>query len=297
MQKQYDPNNELKALLQNIIELHNSKFLFDFEKLLKEQVRKFNPIDFQKTKAQLFNFAPPQITNEHDFIDSQIKILLQIQKYDCLFLCKDLISDDSPIAKEINFDLISENELREIIKNIEAAGTVKINHKILWRVLTSFMREAYLKAIFPGFYGNAKNQLQKMSKRALNSRGLTTRKSLIFKDNQFKNELSKLGTGIFKLDISVYKQILPQISDAKHNFYLIHDKKNWVTPIIIDSDASKKYIIYEELLKLIKLISPKYIIADTDRSYTPDSDTVYRHQYLIKRIKDFDPHSLLFKQS
>jgi hypothetical protein len=54
------------------------------------------------------------------------------------FLCKDLISDDSPIAKEINFDLISENELREIIKNIEAAGMVKINHKILWRVGEEF---------------------------------------------------------------------------------------------------------------------------------------------------------------
>ena len=147
--------NQYEIVFKNIIDQitrnHYLRFVSDFSKLLNEQIDRFNVDEFEDWKyKQLHAFeliGKFKTTQEkHQFL---INLRYDGYKYDCLFLCKDFVNDDSPILTSINYPLVSMNDITHVIKAIDKTNMVIVDESRLKTFILLYLSQKFTSTFIP----------------------------------------------------------------------------------------------------------------------------------------------------
>jgi hypothetical protein len=277
---------------------HNHRFVDDFNNLMSEQLRNFQPAEFD---SFLKRFQTYQIRDDKNMEIDELRIFSTLMsetfKYDTLFLSKDQIPSDHPILKVPNLSIISEKEFTEALEHIETTNMVRVNRKSLLIHCLLHLRTKFLSTLSPNFYLQYIKGTQSKSKRDRNSPEKMKPTTATMADRSIRKSLEDEMQGVFGYGSSLWNSLIKVTSPKKKalqlpNYAII----TGTTPIQINKSA-KKEIVYASMVPLIRLLSPDYPIMTFEQwciSTDDDDLSTYRKQYLNKRVKLFDRLGILF---
>ena len=283
---------------QSVDLAHNLTFINDFEGLLKQQIKAFNPDDFRKFIGdfQQYEILDSKAITENDVIKLS-DLLTRTYRYDALFLCKGEVISDHPILQEIKYPFFSISDLLSAFHVIEVTGMVDINRRSLIAHCLLHMKGKFLKALAPNFYNQWVRFNQNKSRRIGVSSGSEPTDSKTYIDKWILSvsdvdETMGVNSMLLREQIRLHstkKQSLqlPKFSDLLNT-----------TPIVL-RPKSKKKVVYESMVPLIRILSPRFSIMTFDQwceSTDDDDHEIYLQQYLNKRVRQFDQHQVLMKR-
>jgi len=277
---------------------HNLTFINDFKGVLKQQIKHFNVDDFRKFKSDFeqYEILDSTAITEKDVIELS-ELLTRTYKYDALFLCRGEVPSNHSIFQEIKCPFFSMTDLKDAIQTIEATEMVNIDERSLLAHCLLHMKGKFLKALAPNFYNQWVKFNQSKSKRIKISKGSEPVGSKTYMDKWILS-VSDVDDIMGSNNVFLREQVrlsstkkeslqLPKFSEVLN-----------ITPIVLQP-KSKKQVVYESMVPLIRILSPGFSIMTFEQwceSNDDDDHESYVREYLSKRVRQFDEHQVLMKR-
>lgn len=279
-----------KNVINQITNNHYEKFVNHFPDLLKEQIDRFNAAEFEDWKYRqlnvfLFIGKFKTIEEKHRFL---IKLKSDSYKYDCLFLCKDFVNDDSPILKSINYPLVSMNDITHVIKVIDKTNMVVIDESRLKTFILLYLSQKFTSTFIPK--NNLIKSIRSASKRDNNSPDIVSTNSMVYNDRSIRDNLSNFNPELIKSTSKLWNTLLTTLSPKSTVSKIpVFDNPNLIKCIQLKPKANMD-IVYESLVPLILILENNYTILTPEDYFKlhPDYDIeLYRRYYLSERVRRF----------
>ena len=279
-----------KNIINQITRNHYLRFVSDFSKLLEEQIKRFNVAEFEDWKYRqlnvfLFIGKFKTIEEKHRFL---IKLKSDSFKYDCLFLCKDFVNDDSPILKSINYPLVSMNDITQVIKAIDKTKMVVIDESRLKTFILLYLSQKFTSMFIPK--NNLIKSIRSASKRDNNSPDIVSTKSMVNNDRLIRDSLSDINPELIKSTSKLWNTLLTTLSPKSTVSKIpVFDNPNLIKCIQLKPKANMD-IVYDSLVPLILILENNYTILTPDKYFElhPQDDIeTYRIEHLNRRVRDF----------
>ncbi|MGB1094010.1 MAG: hypothetical protein ACPG0L_04855 [Bacteroidia bacterium] len=277
---------------------HNLTFIKDFKGMLKQQIKHFKADDYRKFKKDFERYVilDSKAITEKDVIELS-DLLTRTYKYDALFLCKGEVQSDHPIFQEIEYPFFSMSDLIDAIQNIEATNMVEINMPSLIAHCLLHMKGEFLKALAPNFYNQWVKFNQSKSKRINISKGSEPVDSKTYTDKWIFSVYD--AEDVMGANNMLLKEQVRLNSTRKQSLQLPKFSEILNTTPIGLRPKSKKKVVYESMVSLIRILSPSFSIMTFEQwceSNDDDDHESYLREYLSKRVRQFDQHQVLMKR-
>lgn len=279
-----------KNVINQITNNHYEKFVNHFPDLLKEQIDRFNADEFEDWKYRqlhVFVFIGKfkKIEEKHRFL---IKLKYDSFKYDCLFLCKDFVNDDSPILTSINYPLVSMNDITHVIKAIDKTNMVIVDESRLKTFILLYLSQKFTSTFIPK--NNLIKAIRSASKRDNNSPDIVSTNSMVYNDRSIRDNLSNFNPELIKSTSKLWNTLLTTLSPKSTVSKIpAFDNPNLIKCIQLRPKANMD-IVYESLVPLILILENNYTILSPEDYFKlhPDYDIeLYRRYYLSERVRRF----------
>ena len=277
---------------------HNLTFINDFKGVLKQQIKHFNADDYRKFKSDFeqYEILDSTAITEKDVLELS-ELLTRTYKYDALFLCRGEVPSNHSIFQEIECPFFSVTDLKDAIQTIEATEMVNIDERSLLAHCLLHMKGKFLKALAPNFYNQWVKFNQSKSKRIKISKGSEPVGSKTYMDKWILS-VSDVDDIMGSNNVFLREQVrlsstkkeslqLPKFSEVLN-----------ITPIVLQP-KSKKEVVYESMVPLIRILSPGFSIMTFEQwceSNDDDDHESYLREYLSNRVRQFDQHQVLMKR-
>ena len=280
----------LKNIINQITRNHYEKFANHFHDLLKEQIDGFNADEFEDWKYKQLHvfeligkFKSDQ--DKHRFL---IKLKCDGYKYDCLFLCKDFVNDDSPILTSINYPLFSMNDITHVIKAIDKTNMVIIDESRLKTFILLYLSQKFTSTFIPK--NNLIKAIRSASKRDNNSPDIVSTNSMVNNDRIIRDDFANINPELIKSTSKLWNTLLTSLSPKSTVSKIpVFDNPNLIKCIQLKPKANMD-IVYDSLVPLILILENNYKILTPDKYFElhPQDDIeTYRREYLSRRVRDF----------
>ena len=279
-----------KNVINQITNNHYEKFVNHFPDLLKEQIDGFNADEFEDWKErQLHTFELiGKFKSDQDKHRFLIKLKCDGYKYDCLFLSKDILKQDSPIVKNIDYPFLSINDIHDVIKTIENTNMVIIDKSRLQTFILLYLSRKFMLSFLPK--KNLIKAFRNASKRDKNSNDVVSNKSMVSNDRLTRDSLSDINPEVIKSTSKLWNTLLTSLSPKSTVSKIpVFDHPNLIKCIQLKPKANMD-IIYESLVTLILILENNYTILTPEQYFKlhPDYDIeLYRRYYLSERVRRF----------
>ncbi len=279
-----------KNIINQITHNHYEKFVNHFPDLLKEQIDRFNVDEFEDWKYKQLHvfeligkFKSDQ--DKHRFL---IKLKCDGYKYDCLFLCKDFVNDDSPILKSINYPLVSMNDITHVIKVIDKTNMVIIDESRLKTFILLYLSQKFTSRFMPK--NNLIKAIRSASKRDNNSPDIVSTNSKVNNDRIIRDDFANINPEVIKSTSKLWNTLLTSLSPKSTVSKIpVFDNPNLIKCIQLKPKANMD-IVYESLVPLILILENNYKILTSEEYfelYPNDDIELYRRYYLSRRVRQF----------
>ena len=279
-----------KNIINQITRNHYEKFAYHFHDLLEEQIDRFNVDEFEDWKyKQLHAFeliGKFKTTQEkHQFL---INLRYDGYKYDCLFLCKDFVNDDSPILTSINYPLFSMNDITHVIKAIDKTNMVIIDESRLKTFILLYLSQKFTSTFIPK--NNLIKAIRSASKRDNNSPDIVSNKSMVSNDRLIRDSFADINPEVIKSTSKLWNTLLTSLSPKSTVSKIpVFDNPNLIKCIQLKPKANMD-IVYDSLVPLILILENNYTILTPEEYfelYPNDDIELYRRYYLSRRVRQF----------
>jgi len=279
-----------KNVVNQIANNHYEKFVNHFSDLLEEQIDNFNADEFEDWKERQLHafeligkFKSDQ--DKHRFL---IKLKCDGYKYDCLFLSKDILKQDSPIVKTIDYPFLSINDIHDVIKSIENSNMVIVDESRLKTFILLYLSQKFMSYFLPK--KNLIKAYRNASKRDTNSNDVVSNKSMVSNDRLIRDSFAVINTEVIKSTSKLWNTLLTSLSPKSTVSKIpVFDNPNLIKCIQIKPKANID-IVYESLVPLILILENNYTILTLDEYlnlHPQDDIETYRKEYLYRRVRLF----------